>query len=290
LGDTLDKIAAEKAGIIKAGVPVVSGVRDGPARRIIEKTAHQHACPLATLGVDFDFRYRAPSHSGAAKPDGISVDRPPMAGGQMDFCRMGASNTSWDNDLVIRLPGRHQAANAAVALAVVDQLRAQSWEIPGTAVRSGLASAFCPARVEVVHHRPLIIVDGAHNAASVQALLETIDEMHPDGRRALVFATTRGKDTTGMLRQLMRKFDHVCLTRYLMNPRSEDPNRLLRVARRIEGQESKPVKSRVVEVCSEPVAAWRTARADLAESDLLCVTGSFFLAAELRSVILATED
>ena len=290
LGETLAKIAAEKAGIIKPGVPVVSGVRDGPARRIIEQAARRQSSPLATLGVDFDFRYRPPPRWHRAERDAALDVGPMESGGRMDYHCLNQSGIVPLDDLLIGLPGRHQAANAAVALAVVDQLRGQSWEIPETAVRRGLADASCPARVEIVRQRPLVIIDGAHNAASIRALLETLDELHSGGRRLLVFATTRGKDTPGMLRELMCRFDRVYFTRYLMNPRSEDPQRLLRLARQIVGEGGDRPKSCQVEFCADPIVAWRTARKQLTELDLLCVTGSFFLAAELRSVLLAAEQ
>lgn len=284
LGETLDQIAGEKAGIIKPGVPVVSGVRGGPARRIIEEIAHRQSCQLATLGVDFDARYRGVESARIADEGGISTC------GRMDYLSLNPPDAASYENLLIGLLGRHQAANAAVALAVMNQLRGLSWEIPETAVRRGLASASCPARVEIVRQQPMVIIDGAHNAASIRALLETMDDIHCGGRRVLVFATTRGKDTQGMLRELVGRFDRIFFTRYLMNPRSEDPHRLLLLAQQIGSEEDDCPRSCQAEVYAEPAAAWRAARTDIAESDLLCVTGSFFLAAELRSSMLAAAD
>lgn len=281
LGNTVAEIAAEKAGIIKPGVPVVSGVRHGPARQVIQQRARHHGCPLATLGVDFDFQYHPPR---IPPPGTAGLARPT---GRLDYRSSNGQETIIFEDMELGLPGRHQAANAAVTLAVVEQLRRQSWEISERALRQGLAAAHCPARVEVLARQPIVILDGAHNVASVQALLDTIDQMHSGGHRTLVFATTRGKDAEGMLRELLPRFDRVIFTCYQMNPRSEDPDRLLQLARQI-GKCPQPAGNWPrVQVCPEPGAAWDTARHGVAADDLLCVTGSFFLAAELRPRIAA---
>ncbi|MEX1224089.1 MAG: folylpolyglutamate synthase/dihydrofolate synthase family protein, partial [Pirellulales bacterium] len=145
LGDTLAKIAAEKAGIIKPGVPVISGVDQAEPRATIADKAHQVGAPLKQVGVDFDGGY---------------------ADGAVDFrqCFMG----EWQSVDRVRLgmPGAHQACNAAVALATATFLQAY-WPIPEEALRRGLQAARLPARIEIIRRDPTIVLDAAHNPASM---------------------------------------------------------------------------------------------------------------------------
>ena len=114
----------------------------------------------------------------------------------------------------LALVGRQQAANAAVALAALEELRRQGWNIPDEAVRRGLAELKWPARVEVVARRPAVVLDGAHNVASIEALLETLDESFSVSRRWLLFASTQEKDLRGMIQRVLGRFDEVVFTQY----------------------------------------------------------------------------
>ncbi len=262
LGNSLAAIAGEKAGIIKPGVPGVSGVTDDEPRRVIQQIAHDNNSPLVQLGIDFDFKYH-PSRTAHA---------------QMDFEYRAAGRQQHLEHVELGLLGRHQAANAAVALAVLAELRAQGRRIPEATVRRGLAEVHLPARVEVIARHPTIVIDAAHNIASIDALLETLDESFESTRRLLVFAGTQEKDVRGMLRRLLPRFDEVILTRYLNNPRADDVQELESLAAEIA-----PIPRHV---CPNPAAAWELARQLATPEHLVCVTGSFFLAAEMRSQII----
>ena len=133
-------------------------------------------------------------------------------------------------DLRLGLAGRHQAANMAVALAALGQLQQVGWNIPEEAIRRGLAALAWPARVEVAARQPAVVLDGAHNAASVAALIETLGASFSPARRLLVFAASQDKDLRGMLRLLLGQFDEVLLTRYLDNPRAMPPEELQAIA------------------------------------------------------------
>ena len=112
LGGTLAAIAAEKAGIIKPGVPVISGVVAEEPREVIRRIARQNGCRLVELGVDFDFDYHPPRYlERAASP------------ARLDFRFRGLLAPGYFTDIELNLIGRHQAANAAVALATVEELR-----------------------------------------------------------------------------------------------------------------------------------------------------------------------
>ena len=263
LGNTLDSIAREKAGIIKPGVPVVSGVTDPAPRRVIQEICRQRGCRLAELGIDFEVAYYPPTGLESA---------PAM--GKIDFRSNGPGRDSSLLGAALALLGHHQAANAAVALAVVVELRSLGWTIPDEAVRVGLARLEWPARIELVQRQPAVVIDTAHNLASVDALVEVLDESFSVRRRLLLFATTYDKDVRGMLGRLLPKFDSVVLTRYLSNPRAVPPEELAAMAGQLSRQPCR--------VCQDPAHAWQQVRALAGADDLICVTGSFFLAAEVR--------
>jgi dihydrofolate synthase/folylpolyglutamate synthase len=180
--------------------------------------------------------------------------------------------------LPLRLLGRHQAANAAVTLAVLAELKHRGWAIPEQAVRTGLAGVEWPVRVEILSRRPTIVVDAAHNRASIDALVQVLDESFSPRRRLLVFATTQEKDLRGMLDRLAGRFDQVILTRYVGNPRGVPPEELAALL--------EPTGQRY-QVCPDPTAAWSEVLRLATPEDLVCITGSFFIAAEIRHQIRA---
>jgi len=268
LGNTLESIAREKAGIIKPGVPVVSGVTDPAPREIIRRTCRELGCRLVERGRDFDASYTPPH----------SVDLTPDCG-HIDFHYRASDNPHQYSGLALGLLGPHQGANAAVALAALAQLRGMGWEIPEAAVREGLARLVWPARVELIARRPAVVIDAAHNVASVEALIRALNESLSARRRLLVFATTREKDIPGMLRELLRQFDHVILTQYWDNPRAVPVAELAEAATALTG--------RSYRVCPRPADAWDAARTLAGPEDLICVTGSFFIAAQMRHEVIA---
>ena len=297
LGDTLAAIAAEKAGIIKPGVPVVSGIVEEEPRRVIREIAQRQGSRLVELGVDFDFDYRPASHAEQAAtpghvdfrygPEGLlkkgTGSEPTDAnaaetGGReapVPLFRHAAGNAVQHcNDIALGLLGHHQAANAAVAMTACEELRRVGWDIPETAVRAGLARVTWPARIEVVSRRPTVILDAAHNAASIAALVKVLEESFCARRRFLIFATTREKDLRGMLECLLGRFDDVIFTRYRDNPRSMPPEKLQTLALELSGTR--------YPICGKPGDAWDAIRRLAQPADLICITGSFFIAAEMR--------
>ena len=263
LGNTLAAIAREKAGIIKPGVPVVNGATADEPQAVIAETARRQQSRLLQLGRDFDFEYSPPREGGGS------------VHGSLRYRLDADDRRRTIDDVELGLLGRHQAANAAVALTALDELVRQGWNIPESAIRRGLAEVRWPARVEVVARRPTVIVDAAHNVASVEALLATLEESFAARERILVFATTQEKEIDGMLARLLPRFDRVIFTQYLNNPRGVPPAELAAAADRLGASPAA--------VCPDPARAWREVRAVAGEEDLVCITGSFFIAAEMRS-------
>jgi dihydrofolate synthase/folylpolyglutamate synthase len=261
LGNTLDLIAAEKAGIVKPGVPVVSGVESPEALAVIESVCQREAAPLLQLRRDFDVDIRE------LTPNGSRID-----------VRMSGGTTT---DVPVGMSGEHQAINAALATTAVGLLAERGFPVEASAIRSGLKTVRCPLRVEQLASGPTVIVDAAHNVASVTALVETL-AIYPARRRILVFGTTQDKEYTGMLARLLPAFDAVVLTNYQRNPRFVPVSDLR--------AETQPLTSRPLHTAPDPAVAWKTAKALATADDLICITGSFFLAAEMRELIATETD
>ncbi len=284
LGNTLASIAKEKAGIIKPGVPVVTGVDVPEALSVIQRIASERGCACYLAGKDFHWRYQgAQIISTSSQPSDAST----AACGEFDYWEDGSADEQPLERLRVALPGRHQACNGAVALATIGRMRERGWRISESDVRRGLNQARVAARTEVIPGPPLLIVDAAHNVASIEALLDLLAESafaSSRGRRVLVFATSEDKDASGMLRRLLPAFDNVVLTRYMNNPRYVDPVGLDALATTIVAQDA-VCQTRIV-TQPHPEAAWNCAKSLTADDGLICVTGSFFLASEIRKLVI----
>lgn len=249
LGTTLEEIAYQKAGIIKPGVPVVSGVTQSGPRAVVRRVAADLRAPLTEIGRDFGYEYR-PGGGPAVVTITTARRYPPFALG---------------------LLGEHQAANAAVAIAAAERLQAAGLSVPDTAVARGLTDVRWPARVEVVGTRPALVLDCAHNVPSAEALVATLRQSFaPGGRKACVFAVSADKPYAEMLGVLAGYFGHFHLTRYGNNPRCVPPETLAGL-----------LPAGAASVHPTAPAAWAAARAAAGPDDLVCATGSVFLAGEL---------
>lgn len=258
LGDTLEAIAYQKAGIIKPRVPVVSGETEPGPRAVIERVARETGSRLVQAGRDFGHDYFSDG------PDRVPHVRVSTARSAETF-RLG-------------LLGSHQAANAAVAVAALEVLRGAGFHLPDSAVAAGLANVDWPARIEVVARRPVVVLDCAHNVPSAEALVRTLRESVPvAGRKVVVFAVSADKQFSDMLRILAGYFDHFHLCRYGNNPRCVPPEKLADVL-----GERAPAT-----VHPTAATAWAAARTAAGPDDLVCVTGSVFLAGELQAAVRA---
>jgi dihydrofolate synthase/folylpolyglutamate synthase len=303
LGNTLAAIAGEKAGIIKPGVPVVSGVISPEPRDVIAARATAVGAPLIQRGVDYDFTVHEIRGSGHEtvnhtqlgqsfdyweRPLGDSrpPDQAPYSVPGTQYFASSALRAAYALDNV-RLPmlGSHQAANAAAAIAAVGQLRRRGWSISDDAIRRGLAVARCPARIEQVADSPVFILDVAHNPASIEALLTVLRERYSPRRRILIFASSKDKDYLSMLRLVLPAFDTIFLTQYIHNPRATEAEALLSLAQRLKAEGADGSPRPALHATARPTDALRLAHLVAGQDDLICVTGSFFLAAELRPLV-----
>ena len=275
LGSTLDLIAREKAGIIKTGIPVVSGVTESEPAAAIAEVAGQNKSRLFVRGQDF-------SLTSTQDIFGVSFSE----------SSLGVSI----NDLKSSLAGAHQMDNAAIAVAacrVLNMLREDSncksleWKISDEAIRRGLANVSLPGRAELICESPAVLVDIAHNAASLTALARTLNDNVPKyksaAKRRLIFAASRDKDIASMLAPLVPLFDEVWLTRFANNPRATPPKKLLKITKSSLTDGSNI--SAQFFVANNPNETWERIEASLQPEDFICVTGSAFLIAEFRPLL-----
>lgn len=264
LGSTLGAIATEKAGILKRGRPAVVGVRGDEARAAIRRVAAPRRAPLLEIDRDYRYDYRPPA--------------PPVLRPSTGTVSLTTWRRRWP-DLAAPLPGEHQAQNLATAVATLDRLgeAVPDLDVDHEAVVRGLAGLRWPARMEVVGESPWTVIDGAHNVASAEALAEALRTCFPAVPRVLVFGASREKDHPGQLRALLPHFDRVVATRYLENPRAEPSASVAAAVETLGGS---------VTVADDPAEALAVARRLAGPGGLVCVTGSLFLAAEARAVVL----
>ncbi len=263
LGDTLAKIAGEKAGIIKPEIPVISGVLPDEPRVVIEEVAASRQAPLFQLGRDFDLG---------------QIKRVP--GGQVFSTAGVILNQAYEfTDLQLPMLGEHQAVNAAVAVAAAMAFQVRR-EVPlQRQIPEAVAGFRNPGRIELVQAEPPVILDVAHNVASIEALLATLRGEYAGRSRVGIFAFSRDKDQPGMLRRLLPEFDKVVFTRFVENPRAVPPEQLLELGREISRELGIRPELAVAET---PEQAWLWCRSCQGANDLAVATGSVFLVAELR--------
>ena len=191
LGDTLAKIAGEKAGIIKKGVPVVSSPQKEEALQVLERVAKERNCPFVLVGEDVKFERLTSSLDGQS----LRIT---------DELRLST--------LDVRLPllGLNQIENAATAYAA---LKTSGIGISDEAIKKGFAEVKWPARFQVVRREPPVVIDSAHNRDSALHLRETLDENFPDRPVIMVFCALEDKDIPGMLGELKPRLERVVATR-----------------------------------------------------------------------------
>lgn len=265
LGNTLDRIAAEKAGIIKRGVPVVFTPQKASAAAVLAERARQRRARQVWVGRDWRWQLEGRTHEGQHFLASSACG--PRAGWPVPLA-----------DLFISLIGRHQLDNATAAIAAVAELEPRGFPVSEDALRRGLAEVRWPARLEVMQSSPWLIVDSAHTVESVEAALATVREILGRAPDVVIFGASADKDVASMLRLIPSA------TRLVFaqapHERAMDVAELQRTARAL-GRESAGVRS--------PRQALDHALTDVGQGGMVLALGSIFLAAAVREAWLERE-
>ena len=256
LGDTLGAIAAEKAGIIKPRACVVSASQAPEAAEVFEQRCREQEAALSTAGRDF----------------GWHVFEASAGGTRMRFQGFGQEI----DGITLPLIGRHQAANAAVAVAVSLKLRDQGWQIGNDHIVNGLAGVKWEGRAEVIDREPLVVLDAAHTVESARCLADTLGEAFGAERLFLVLGMASDKNVETFVATLAPLAREVVVTAF-RSPRACKPQRLADEVRR----HGVPVR-----LAESPEQALAAARAAARPADTICVTGSVLLLGEIKSYLL----
>jgi dihydrofolate synthase/folylpolyglutamate synthase len=246
LGDDILDIAKEKSGIIKRGVPVVTGAQDGP-RNIIEEVGETSGSPVYALGRDF-------SHE---KKESQTVS---YAGFSMKL-----------DDVYVNLKGDHQLSNAAIALCATELLVKYGFRIDEKHLRAGLSQATWPGRLEIIRKHPTIILDGAHNVEGVRALASFLTSQYPDKRKLLIFGVMKDKEYEKMLSELLPFVSKTILT-MTANDRALSPEFMKKFAPQAV-------------IANDAISALREAKSMSEEEDVIVITGSLYLVGECKTII-----
>ncbi|MEY3142316.1 MAG: folylpolyglutamate synthetase [Planctomycetota bacterium] len=256
LGNTLEEIAREKAGIFKRDVPAFIFESEPNIERAIAEVAEKAGAPLKIVNKDIDYSARFC----------VTDDLGPHT----RVCLY--TKTSRLEHLPVPLPGEHMASNCGLALAVVDHLKTVGFDCPEDKITAGLAATRVPGRMQLVWDRPRVLVDGAHNPAALGALMRCVGAHVPYDSMICVFGCCSDKDVPALIDKVNLGADKVIFTRAANTPRSADPEDLQKLFNERSGKMSQVAKTL-------PEALEMATRA-VSREDLVCVTGSFYLVGE----------
>jgi dihydrofolate synthase/folylpolyglutamate synthase len=257
LGDTIDSIAKEKAGIFKRGVPAITVQQDPLAMRVLKTQAVAVQAPLSVTGTDIDFSQRFETSREHGPHTRICLTTP----------------TSKFEHLRVPLHGRHQAINCGLALAMLDKLKSAGYEIDNHKAAEGLYKVSLAGRMEMICNDPRIMIDAAHNAASIHALIHAVGQNIPYDSMVVIFGCNSDKDVRGMLEKLQFGADKVIFTRS-NSPKAVSPEDLAEMYTEICGK--------MYQTASSLGQALQLARSAVSKEDLICITGSFYLIGQAK--------
>jgi dihydrofolate synthase/folylpolyglutamate synthase len=254
LGNSLEEIAKEKAGIIKNKVPVVISNQKPRIRHLFNTYAKENNSPL--LDTHFDFRYESTMQS--------------LEGQDFNL----QSKEGETINLHLPLLGVHQIQNAITAYSAIQIIKKSGFAITDQNIYDGFAQVKWPARFEILSKKPLIIIDSAHNTDSIQKLVDTIKLFTPNKKIILIFGTSEDKDVMGMLKILIPNVQSLIITQSI-HPRALEAGKILSIAQK-QGKDGESISS-IHPALQKALEIWN-------EKSVIIATGSIFIAAAVREI------
>lgn len=255
LGKELDEVAREKAGIVKSGIPVVTGVEDDKILALIKKTCEEKECEV----------YSSKEH-GAYKLRGVNLDHQTF-----DI----EVNGKLYNDLMIPLLGEHQIKNALIAAITSEVLKTKDIAIKETNLRKGFESTIWPARLEIIQEKPMVILDCAHNPTGMRALKSALQGLFKGKKVTLIIGIMRDKDIPGIIKEIANVADNIIITKPKFE-RASEPDI-------IEGEAKKYCKNVMIKPKVEDAVKYAIKNASM--DDIICITGSIFNVGEAMTAL-----
>ncbi len=281
LGDTVEKIAMDKAGIIKSGIKIVTGAGQPSVIKIIEATGNRQKAKVSLLNRDFSFKLKKLGEKGSV------------------FDYFG--DHTYKN-LKLSLLGEHQVENAAIALRAIELSNYPIIQLSNNEIRKGLLDAFIPGRLEIIKKHPTVILDGAHNPDKIKALVTAIKRIYPERRLTAVIAIKSGKDAYGILKEILPICHEVIFTKFrlttdLGDTFSYEPEELIEIIKEINSKIKVKVSvhplSAVEKILRMKIPRLRSGSVRLAKNsknfssltDIILVTGSLYLVGEVKKFL-----
>lgn len=249
LGDTVEKIAQEKAGIIKPGCAVVVSGQQQSVLDVVAKVASEAAAEMTV-----------------ADPKELHYLQGDITGQQFDYRQL--------KNLRLPLVGAHQRLNAATALATVEALQAKGWNITEESIRKGLAATVWPGRFELLSTEPVFIVDGGHNPQCAETVAATLRELYGEKKIIFLMGLLADKDFNGVVdavAPLAKCF-------YTVQPGS--PRAL--TAEQLRAKLSAAYPGIPAESCGSVTQGIAAAKAAAGADDVICAFGSLYMLGEIR--------
>jgi dihydrofolate synthase/folylpolyglutamate synthase len=256
LGVGIRSVAREKAGIIKEGVPLITGATRKDARDVIHKVARDAHAPVMEFGKDFIGRR-------------VTLDRFTYQSSELVL-----------ENLSLLMAGGHQVKNAALACAVVEQLRKNGYTISDEAIRNGIRNARFPGRWEIVSRRPDVVIDGAHTPESMRLIKSNVRQYYPGVRPLLLFGVLREKNYKEMVRILPPIAKEVMC----VQPQGDRALAAEELAERV-GELGIPVR-----VSADITEGLRELMGRASESDLILAAGSLYMIGPVRRACGLLDD
>jgi dihydrofolate synthase/folylpolyglutamate synthase len=259
LGNNIESIAKEKAGVFKTGIPIITVNQHPKAMSVLRTQANFVKAPLFVTGQDINFSFRFENSKEYGPHNKICLTTP----------------TSKFEHLRVPLHGMHQAINCGLALALLDKLKSLGYKIDNDKAIEGLNRVYLPGRMEMISKDPRIIIDAAHNAASINALIHAIGQNIPYDSMVVIFGCNCDKDINGMLWQLQYGADKVIFTKS-NSPKAMSPEVL--------GDMFAAITDKMFQVSQFLEEALHIAKSAISQEDLICITGSFYLIGEAKKM------
>lgn len=268
LGNSVELIAQEAVSFIKEGMHLVTGVDQPSIQRIINDTAFAKDVPVSYMGRDFMYEVESANEEGS-----------------VFHWKQGKVRS---DNLQLLLPGFFQIENAALAIEAVSQLT--EFVVSGEHVRTALASAVFPGRFELFHVKSAekmyeVVLDGAHNPAKMQAFLTSLTTFYPNKRKRFIVAFKKQKEIESMLEKICAVADEILVTSFAVVTDTDylaavEPKEIALICQKLG-------YSGNIIITKHSDEAWNKVTENYKENDLIIITGSLYLAGEMRTLITA---
>lgn len=265
LGNTIEAIAGEKAGIIKENVPVIVSPQKPSVLNVFDEFSEKNKTILVKTGEILEFTDQSSDLSNQTfnliYPESILSEEKILKKKQIR--------------LKLPLLGKHQMENAGTAFVTLQVLKEKGIEISDQAIKDGFKNVYWPGRFEILNKTPYLIIDAAHNFESSQRLVETIQELFPQKKVTLLFGASEDKDIKGMLNNFSQIANQIILTKST-HPRAAQPNVMKTTA-------ADKLSCKIITI-NRIDQALNYALKHAKKNDIILASGSIFIAAAIREL------